>query len=154
MHSEHQDIVIMSILVHTLKLRLSADEKVELAPSCKCPLLETARRRWLECNLTRDHFRTPCCSLIVVWPQTFGRHQLRLCKCYVNLSALLYSNVPILQFLSEAKIGKTCKSPYNYREKKKYSGPKRHARGNLKGRPKQSSYTPNCECYDDAKSTL
>ena len=50
---------IMSILVHALNLRSSADEKVDFAQSGKCRLSETAWRRWLECNLTRDRFRTP-----------------------------------------------------------------------------------------------
>ena len=93
----------MSILVHALNLRLSADEKVELAPSCKCPLLETARRRWLECNLTRDHFRTPRLSLIVFLLWIFGRHQPRLCMCYVNLSALFYSNIHFCRFPAKAQ---------------------------------------------------
>ena len=81
---------IMSVLVHALNLRSSADEKVDLAQSGKCRLSETSQRRWLECNLTRDHFRTPWCSLMVVLLWTFGRHQLRLCMCYVNLSAFFY----------------------------------------------------------------
>ena len=39
---------IMSILVHALNLRLSADENVDFAPYGKYQLSETARRRWLE----------------------------------------------------------------------------------------------------------
>ena len=78
---------IMSILVHSLNLRLSADEKVDFSQSGKCRLSETSQRRWLECILTRDHFRTPWCSLIVALLRTFLRHQLRLCMCYANLSA-------------------------------------------------------------------
>ena len=78
---------IMSVLVHTLNLRSSADTKVDFSPSGKCRLSETSQRRWLECNLTRDHFRTPWCSLIVPLLRTFLRHQLRLCMCYANLSA-------------------------------------------------------------------
>ena len=50
---------IMSILVHALNLRSSADFLVDFSPSGKCRLSETSQRRWLECNLTRDHFRTP-----------------------------------------------------------------------------------------------
>ena len=90
---------IMSILVHALNLRLSADEKVDFAPSGKCQLSETSRRRWLECNLTRDYFRTPWCSLIVVLPRTFGRHQLRL-------SAFFNSHYQIFQLLSDAQLKK------------------------------------------------
>jgi hypothetical protein len=88
---------IMSILVLALNLRLSADEKVDFAPSSKCRLSETAWRRWLECNLTRHHFRTPWCSLMVVLLWTFGRHQLRLCMCYVNLSAVF---TPMFNFVN------------------------------------------------------
>ena len=81
---------IMSIWVYALNLRLSADGNVDSAQSGKCRLSGTAWRCWLECNLTRDHFRTPWCSLVVVLLWTFGRHQLRLCMCYVNLSAFFY----------------------------------------------------------------
>ena len=51
--------LIMSVLVHALNLRSSADFLVDFSPSGKCQLSETSQRRWLECNLTRDHFRTP-----------------------------------------------------------------------------------------------
>ena len=78
---------IMSILVHSLNLRSSADERVDFSPSGKGRLSETYQRHWLECILTRDHFRTPWCSLIVALLRTFLRHQLRLCMCYANLSA-------------------------------------------------------------------
>ena len=77
---------IMSILVHALNLRLSADEKVDFSPSGKGRLTETSQeRRWLECILTRDHFRTPWCSLIVALLWNFGWHQLRLCIQYATL---------------------------------------------------------------------
>ena len=78
---------IMSILVHSSNLRSLADERVDFSPSGKGRLSETSQRRWLECILTRDHFRTPWCSLIVALIRTFLRHQLRLCMCYANLSA-------------------------------------------------------------------
>ena len=78
---------IMSVLVHTVNLRSWADERVDFSPSGKGRLSETSQRRWLECILTRDHFRTPWCSLIVALLRTFLRHQLRLCMCYANLSA-------------------------------------------------------------------
>ena len=78
---------IMSILVHALNLRSSADVLVDSSPSGKGRLSETSQRRWLECILTRGHFRTPWCSLIVALLRTFLRHQLRLCMCYANLSA-------------------------------------------------------------------
>ena len=80
---------IMSILVHALNLRSSADEEVDSSPSGKGRLSETSQRRWLECILTRDHFRTPWCSLIVALIRTFLRHQLRLCMCYANLPRFL-----------------------------------------------------------------
>jgi hypothetical protein len=78
---------IMSILVHALNLRLPADERVDFSQSSKYRLSETSQRRWLECILTRVNFRTLWCSLIVTLLRTFLRHQLRLCMCYVNLSA-------------------------------------------------------------------
>ena len=78
---------IMSILVHALNLRSSADVLVDSSPSGKGRLSETSQRRWLECILTRVNFRTPWCSLIVDLLRTFRRHHLRLCMRYANLSA-------------------------------------------------------------------
>jgi hypothetical protein len=78
---------IISMLVHSLNLRLSADETVDFSQSGKCWLSEASQRRWLECILTHVNFCTPWCSLIVALLRIFGRHQLRLCMCYVNLSA-------------------------------------------------------------------
>ena len=51
----------MSILVQALNLRLSEDEKVDLRNPLNFDFSETApaRRRWLECNLTRESFRAP-----------------------------------------------------------------------------------------------
>ena len=94
---------ITSTLVHASNLRLSADEKFDFSQFGKCQLSETSQRRWLECNLTRVNFRTPCRILIVILFQTFRRHQPRLCMCYANLIAFFYLNVHFCWFPAKAQ---------------------------------------------------